>query len=82
MAFVTQSENFFDGNGAGFFPEFLEVLDCSIDLFLSNAGLRDDPGDGLSVARNDDGLAALHLIEEPGKMRFGFGGLNFSRHEL
>jgi hypothetical protein len=31
---------------------------------------------------DDDGLAALDLIEQSGKMRLGFGGLDFSRHRL
>jgi hypothetical protein len=29
---------------------------------------------------DDDGLASLHLIEEPGKMRLCFAGLNFACH--
>jgi hypothetical protein len=30
----------------------------------------------------DNSLAALHLVERSGKMRLGFGGLNFSRHAV
>jgi hypothetical protein len=63
MAFMTPSENFFNRDGAGLFAEFREVLDCAIDLFLSNARLGHDPRDGLPVPGNDDGLAALYLIE-------------------
>jgi hypothetical protein len=63
MAFMTPSENFFNRDGAGLFAEFREVLDCAIDLFLSNARLGHDPRDGLPVPGNDDGLAAFYLVE-------------------
>jgi hypothetical protein len=47
MAFMTPSENFFNCNSADLFAEFREVLDCSINLLLSNARLGHDPRDGL-----------------------------------
>jgi hypothetical protein len=62
------------------FGKLFDVVYGFVDLFLPLRRLGDDPGDGLSMPGDDDGLAALHLIEEPGKMGFGFGGLNFSRH--
>jgi hypothetical protein len=63
MAGVTPSENFFAGNGSCLLAKFLDVLDSSIDFLLSNVRLRDNPSDGLAVPANDNGLAALHLIE-------------------
>jgi hypothetical protein len=80
MALVTPRENFFDRNGAGLFPKFLEVLKSLIDFLLPNVRLRNDPSDGLPVPSDDDRLTAFHLVEQSGKMGLGFGGLDFSRH--
>lgn len=63
MAGVTPSENFFAGNGACLVAKFLDVLDSSIDFLLSNARLGNDPSDGLPMPADDNGLAALHLVE-------------------
>jgi len=63
MAGVTPSENFFAGNGACLLPKFLDVLDSSIDFLLSNARLGNDPSDGLPMPSDNNGLAALHLVE-------------------
>jgi hypothetical protein len=35
---------------------------------------------GLPAAGDDDGFAALDLVEQAGKMSFGFGSLNYARH--
>ena len=79
MAFVTPGQNFFAGYSACLHPKLLDVLDGSIDFLLAEASLGHDPSDDLPVSRGDDGLAGLHLIEEPGKMGPGFRALNFSR---
>ena len=80
MAGVTPSENFFAGHGACLLPKFLNILDSAIDFLLSNARLGNYPSDGPPMPADDNSLAALHLVEQSGKMRLGFGGLNFSRH--
>jgi hypothetical protein len=63
MAGVTPSKNFFAGNGACLLPKVLNVLDRAIDLLLSNTSLGNDPSDGLPMPADDNGLAALHLVE-------------------
>jgi hypothetical protein len=63
MAGVTPSEDFFTGNGACPPPKILDVRDSSIDFLLSNVRLGDNPSDGLPMPADDNGLAALHLIE-------------------
>ena len=63
MAGMTPSENFFAGNGACLLPKFLHVLDSSIDFLLSNARLGDDPSNEPTMAIDDNGLGALHLVE-------------------
>jgi hypothetical protein len=37
-----------------------------------------DPGNGATVASDDDGFAAHHFIKEPGKVRFGVRRLDFT----
>ena len=61
---------------------FPSSLRSSIALSISSCRTRagDDSRDGVPMPGDDDGLATLHLIEEPGKMCLGFGGLNFARH--
>jgi hypothetical protein len=44
-------------------PKVLNVLDRAIDLLLSNTSLGNDPSDGLPMPADDNGLAALHLVE-------------------
>ena len=63
MAGVTPSENFFTGNDACLLAEFLDVLDSSIDFLLSNARLGNDPSDRPPMPVDNNGLAALHLVE-------------------
>jgi hypothetical protein len=63
MAGVAPSENFFARNSTCCLAKFLDVLDGSIDFLLSNARLGNDPSDGPPMPIDDNGLAALHLVE-------------------
>lgn len=56
----------------------MRVTDGLDDLRLAAADLGHDSGDGVAMAGNDDGFAALHLIEQPGQVRFGLRRLNLS----
>jgi hypothetical protein len=37
-----------------------------------------DPGDGAAVAGDDEGLTALHIVEQLRQMGFRFGSLNLT----
>jgi hypothetical protein len=80
MARVTPSKNFFEGDRACMLAKLLDVFNSLIDFLLPTTRLRDDSRDGLPVPGDDDGLTALDFVEEPGKMGFGLGCLNFARH--
>jgi len=59
----------------------LDVGNCLIDLLLPAMRLGDDTGDRAAMPGDDDGLAALDLVEQPGKVRFDFGRFNFECHQ-
>jgi hypothetical protein len=80
MTCVTPSENFFDGDRACCFAKLLYIFDCLVDLLLPLICLGDDASDHTAMPGNDDGLAALDLVEQLGKVGLCFGRLNFARH--
>ena len=81
MACVTPSENFFEGNRARLFAKFLDVFNSLIDFLSPAMRLGNNSRYGPAVPGDDDRLAALDLVEQPRKMGFGFGGLNFAGHD-
>ena len=80
MTCVTPSENFFDGDRARCFAKLLYIFERLIDLLLPPMHLGDDAGDRPAMPGDDDGLAALDLVEQLGKVGLCFGRLNFARH--
>ncbi len=80
MTCVTPSENFFDGHRACCFAKLLYIFDRLIDLLLPLICLGDDASDYPAMPGDDDGLAALDLVEQLGKVGLCFGRLNFARH--
>ncbi len=80
MTCVTPSENFFDGDRACCFAKLLYIFYCLIDLLLPLMRLGDDASDRPAMSGDDDGLAALDLVEQLGKVGLCFGRLNFARH--
>jgi len=63
---------------AGTLAKLPDARQGFVDLFLTPAGLGDDPGDTAPVTRNNQRCAPLHFVQELGKMNFGFGCLNLA----
>src|SRR5882672_4694744 len=79
-AFISQGQNFLDRNFAGSLAKLFDIGDRLIDFSLPLRRLGHDPRNRPAVARDDDGLASLDLVEQPGKMGFRRRGLNFASH--
>ena len=60
------------------FPERLDLLDRPIDLFLPPPSLGDDPRYGPPVAGDDNGFAALDIVEQTGQVGLGVRGLDLA----
>jgi hypothetical protein len=50
----------------------------AIDRSLTATAIGHDAGDRPAVARNDERLATLDVVEQTSQMRFGLGRLDFS----
>ena len=61
-----------NGNPAGTLAKLPNARQGFVDLFLTPAGLGHDPGKAPPMTRNNQRRAALHLVQELGKMNFGF----------
>jgi hypothetical protein len=79
---VPRRQNLCERDFAGHFAQLLNVVQGFLDLGLAAAGFRHDAGDRLTVARDDEGLAALDLIEQAGKIAFSFGRLDFTHRPV
>ena len=63
------------------FGKFGYVVDGFIDLSLPLRRLGHDLRDRPAMARDDDRLPPFDIAEQPGKVGFRLGGLNFARHK-
>jgi hypothetical protein len=59
-------------------PYGLYGFDRPVDFVPTAIGLRHQPRDGASVARDDHNLPPLDVVEQLRQLRFGFGRLDFS----
>ena len=70
MSLVAGQKDFVEGEPGHALAQLVELRQCFGDLRLFPFGLGDEPGDRPAVAGDDDGFAALDVIEEPGADEF------------
>ena len=77
MALVPGGEQFPERNAAGVGATGLDAGDGRLGLYLPAIGFGHDAGNGAAVAGDDDGLAALDLVEQAGQVRLRLVSLYF-----
>jgi hypothetical protein len=78
VALVAGCQQFRDGDPASAPTQFAEARDRLVDLGLPPLRLWHEPGDRPAVAGDDDGFAALDVVEDLRQMRLRFRGLDLS----
>jgi hypothetical protein len=78
VAFVPGGQELGQGDLSGVLAQRPDALDRAVDLLLPAMSLGHQARDGAAVVGDDDGLAALDVIEELGQMGFGLGDLDFT----
>jgi len=81
VALVAGRENLLQRDLPGVTAQRPDVRDSLVDLGLPAIGLGHDARDRTAMARDTDGLASLHLVEDLGQMGLGVGRLDVA-HEL
>jgi hypothetical protein len=56
------------------------LRDGSPNIRLPGSPIRHEPGNRPPVAGDDDGLAALDLVEQARQLSLSVGSVNFGRH--
>src|SRR5262250_1195875 len=69
---------FLDSDLAGSLSKLADARQSSVYFFLTAVYLRDDPSDSTAMSRNDQGLSALHIVEQLSQAGFRIGSLNFA----
>ena len=77
-ALLAGGSKLFESNFAGSFPQAHDAFDGAVDLVLPSIDFRHDSSDSATVARNDQSLAALHVVQKLREMSFCFRGLNLA----
>jgi hypothetical protein len=72
-------QDFLECRAAGVLAQFFYVSNRLLDVTLSSSRIGDKPGHPPAAPRNDDGLAALDLVEQLVQPRLGCRCLNFFR---
>src|ERR1700751_3584131 len=80
VAFMTPCQNLLDEDLAGVLAQLLDIGERPVDLLLSTIRLGDDPCDSPAMPGDDDRLAALDLVKQPGQMGLRFRRLDFACH--
>jgi hypothetical protein len=75
--FITPRQNLLNRCAAGMLSHFLDLSHRTTRVGSPAFFIGNEAGDGLTVPRDYDGLAALDLVEQLGKPRLGRRCLNF-----
>ena len=81
VALVAGRENVLQRDPSVATAQRLDIRDSLVDLGLSAIGFGHDAGDRAAMARDTDGLASLHLVEDLSQAGLGVGSLDIA-HEI
>lgn len=62
-SFIAGGQQFLYGNSAGPFPDLANAFENLVDPPLTPVRFGHNPGDAASVARDDQGVALLHIVQ-------------------
>ncbi len=75
-SFITHGEYLFERNLSNALPQGAHFINGSLNSFPIDLDLGDQASHALAMARDDDALPTLHVVENAEEVRLGFGCLN------
>jgi hypothetical protein len=82
MALMTRCQKFCNRHLANPLTQFPKASDRLVNLGLPAVCLGHEAGDRPAMAGDNDGFAALYLVEDLRQMRLRFGGLDLSHEKV
>jgi hypothetical protein len=76
--FLSRREQLLDRDSAVSLPKSAHIRNSFVDFFLPAVHFGDDSCYGATMPRDNECLAALHVVGQLKQMGFGFGSLNLT----